>query len=319
MRRALILFAATFAAPALCLAQVSGNVVYSQGGGGSRNSDRARQQELAKRSMMDAGTATSLIIDASVLMNVKADEHVAVFGVMQECTAVSECNQKVDAAVASFSAAVRGLGVPAENVFVDFTTQNKIYGFDVGEKLAKERLVGFELKKNVSVRYADSHLLDKLVLAAAGAGIFDLIKVDYFVRDTSAVLERLMEEATRIAKQKAARREQLFGLKLQKTPQIYTEKPSIYFPTEMYDAYTAAESENVSQTPSYNQQTHVIQNARKSRTFYFNPLDAQGFDLVINPIILEPVVQYTLYLKLKYDFEPPKPAAPPQRRRARRR
>jgi uncharacterized protein YggE len=267
---------------------------------------------------VDAGTATSLLIDASVLMNVKADEHVAVFGVMQECTAVPECNQKVDAAVASFSAAVRGLGVPAENVFVDFTTQNKIYGFEVGEKVAQEKLVGFELKKNVSVRYADSRLLDRLVLAAAGAGIFDLIKVDYFVRDTGAVLDRLMEEATRVARQKAAKREQLFGLKLQKTPQIYTEKPSVYFPTEMYDAYTAAESENVSQTPSYNQQTHVIQNARKSRTFYFNPLDAEGFDLVINPVILEPVVQYTLYLKLKYDFEPP-PKPAPQRRRGRRR
>jgi uncharacterized protein YggE len=315
MRRALILFAVTFAAPALCLAQVSGNVVYSQGGG--KNSDRARQQELAKRTLMDVGTATSLLVEASILMNVKADEHVAVFGVMQECMAVPECNQKVDAAVKSFSAAVRGLGVPAENVFVDFTTQNKIYGFDVGEKLVKEKLVGFELKKNVSVRYTDGNLLDKLVLAAAGAGIFDLIKVDYFVRDTGAVLDRLMEEATRVAKQKAARREQLFGLKLQKTPQIYAEKPSIYFPTEMYDAYTAAESESVSQTPSYNPQTQIIQNARKSRTFYFNPLDAEGFDLVINPVILEPVVQYTLYLKLKYDFEPPKPAPKPRRSRRR--
>jgi hypothetical protein len=40
--------------------------------------------------------------------------------------------------------------------------------------------------------------------------------------------------------------------------------------------------------------------ARKSRTFYFNPLGADGFDAVINPIIIEPVVQFTIYVKVKY-------------------
>ena len=47
----------------------------------------------------------------------------------------------------------------------------------------------------------------------------------------------------------------------------------------------------------------TVQSLRKSRTFYYNPLTADGFDRVIEPVILEPVVQFTLYLKLKYEIE----------------
>jgi hypothetical protein len=46
-----------------------------------------------------------------------------------------------------------------------------------------------------------------------------------------------------------------------------------------------------------------VQRARKSRTFFFNPLNADGFDAVINPIVIEPVVQFTLYLRVKYEVE----------------
>ncbi|HEX8118644.1 MAG TPA: hypothetical protein VF521_15320, partial [Pyrinomonadaceae bacterium] len=186
MRRALLLFAAVFIAPALCRAQASGNVAYAQPGQG-RQSAQAEQRELNKRSQMDA-SGNSLIVDASVLMNVRADEHVAVFGVMQECAAVPECVQKVDAAIADFTAGLRQLGVAPEEVFVDFAAQNKIYGYELEKErnLAREKLVGFELKKNVSVRYKERTLLDRIVVAASRAGIFDLIKVDYFVRDTAA-------------------------------------------------------------------------------------------------------------------------------------
>ena len=67
----------------------------------------------------------------------------------------------------------------------------------------------------------------------------------------------------------------------------------------MYDSYTAAESESVSRPRDLDRFT--IQQARKSRSFYFDPLDGNGFDEVLNPVIIEPVVQFTLYLKLKFE------------------
>jgi uncharacterized protein YggE len=282
------------------VAQASGNIGYSQSGGNAR----AEQNERNKRVLAkeDAPpSATSMFVEASVLLNVKADEHVAVFGLAHECATVAECNQKMDATVNGFSEDLKRLGVAPDAIFVDFAAQNKIYAFQLEGNLAKEKLVGFELKKNIAVHYRDKSLLDKLIVTAAASKIFDLIKVDYIVRDPGSIHNRLAEEAARIIKQKMARHEKLLGIKLQPPAQVFAERYSAYFPTEMYDSYTAAESENISQ--SYDDEKYVVQRARKSRTFFFNPLNADGFDAVVNPIVIEPVVQFTLYLRIKYEVE----------------
>ena len=288
------------AVAAACFAQASGNIGYSQSSGNAR----AKQNERNKRVLAQGEappTATGMFVDASVLMNVKADEYVAVFGLSDECAAVAECNQKMDARVNEFSAELKRLGIGGNDVFVDFAAQNKIYGYQVEGSVAKEKLVGFELKKNISIHYKDKLLLDQLVIAAARSKIFDLVKVDYIVSDPGKVQDRLMEEAAKVINHKAARYEKLSGIKLQPPAQVYVERPSIYFPTEMYDSYVANESEEIS--VDYYRQRYTIQGARKGRTFFFNALNADGFDYVINPVVIEPVVQFTLYLKVKYEVE----------------
>ncbi|HKS27470.1 MAG TPA: SIMPL domain-containing protein [Pyrinomonadaceae bacterium] len=295
-----LLFLMTILGASPCFAQASGNIGYSEAGGNRR----AEQNEIAKRSPTNVPpSATSMFVEASVLMNVKADEYVAVFGIAEECLTVPECNQKMDATVAEFTTALRQLGVKADDLYVDFAAQNKIYGYQIEGNIAKEKLMGFELKKNISIHYKDKELLDKLVVTASRSRIFDLIKVDYIVSDPSPIQNRLMEEAARIVKQKVSRYERLMGIKLLPPAQIYAEKPSIYFPTELYDSYTAAESENISPDYYSDRQRYTIQRARKSRTFFFNPVKANQFDYVINPVVIEPVVQFTLYLKIKYEVE----------------
>ena len=169
-------------------------------------------------------TGTSMFVEADVLMNVKADEYVAVFGVSREAETVEECGKKMDAAVKEFSEALKPLGVGDGDVFVDFVAQNQIYGFEVTGDIAREKLVGFELKKNVSIHYRDQALLDKLIVAAAKAKVYDLIKVDYVVKDSRRVHDRLMKEAARVIKHKTARYEELLGIKLQPPAQVYAEQ-----------------------------------------------------------------------------------------------
>jgi hypothetical protein len=103
----------------VCLAQVSGNSSYAQTGGKAR----AEQNERNKRAMAQGEappTGTSMFIEASVLMNLKADEYVAVFGVLQECGAVPECNQKMDATTNQFAGELKQLGIGSEDIFIDF-------------------------------------------------------------------------------------------------------------------------------------------------------------------------------------------------------
>lgn len=301
MKRALILSLMIISSVGVCFPQASGNVGYSQSGGNAR----AEQNERNKRSLAQLElppTGTGMFIDASVLMNVKADEFVAVFGIAQECSTVAECNQKMDRVVNEFTAALSQLGLSKNDMYVDFASQNKIYGFQVAGGIAKENLVGFELKKNISIHYRDKGLLDKLVIAASQSKIFDLIKVDYVVRDGVGIQNRLMEEAAEIIKRKAVRYEKLLGIKLPAPAQVYAEKPSVYYPTEMYDSYAAYESEEMGGGGDADRQKYTVQGARKSRTFFFNALNADGFDQVVNPVVIEPVVQYTLYLKVRYEM-----------------
>ena len=284
----------------LGFAQASGNIGYAQPYGNTRPTQNEHSKRVLAAAELPPGSNT-MFLEASVLMNTKADEYVAVFGLAQEGVTVPECNQKMDTVVQEFSAALKPLGISGDDLYVDFVAQNKVYKYRIEDNVAKEELAGFELKKNVSIHYRDKLLLDKLVIAASRSQIYDLIKVDYIVKDPQPIQNRLMEEAAEIIMRKAARYQKLLGIKLLLPPQVYAEKPSIYYPTEMYESYTAFEAENV-EVEQYRSK-YVVQHQRKGRTFFFNALNADGFDTVLNPVVIEPVVQFTLYLKVRYDIE----------------
>jgi uncharacterized protein YggE len=281
-------------------AQVGGNVGYGEAGGRSR----AQQTEVAKRQLARdemPPTDSTMFIDASVLLNVKADEFVATFGIAEEAETVEACQAKMDATVTAFVDEVKRMGIAPDAIFVDLTAQTRVYGYKVEGNLAKEQLAGFELKKTVAIRFRDKSLIDRMLLTASRQKIYDLIKVDYIVTNLSAVTKQLAEAAADVIKAKAARYESLLGLKLRAVPQVIAERTSSHFPTDMYDSYAAGETEALSGSPDRSQIT--VQSLRKTRTFYYNPLTGNGFDRVIEPIILEPVVQFTHYLKLKYEIE----------------
>ena len=298
-----VLVACLVVGPGVCRGQFGGNVSYGQAGGRAR----AEQNERVKRTLTENDlppTNSSSFVEASVLMNVKADSYVAVFGIVQEAETVEECNRAMDATVKAFSDGLKAMGVGGGgDLFVDFVAQNRVYGYEVTGDVAREKLAGFELKKNVSIRFTDKALLDRIVATAARAKVYDLIKVDYVVKDLKRVNDRLMKEAARIIKEKTARYKALLGTTLEPPGQVYAERSAAYYPTQMYDSYTAFESEQVTAS---NRDRLTTKAARKSRTFYYNGLDSSGFDDVIDPVITEPVVQFTLYLKVRYDVEKPR-------------
>jgi len=161
MVRAFTMTLAIIAYCSLAVGQTSGNASYSQSDGSA--SSRARQNERNKRIPMQGEVQTDgMFLEAHVLMNVLADEYVAVFGVAQECVTVAECSQKIDAVISEFTKAVQLMGVSGNDVTVDFATQSKIYEYKLSVDVAKEELTGFEVKKNVSIHYKDKQMLDKL-------------------------------------------------------------------------------------------------------------------------------------------------------------
>ena len=168
---------------------------------------------------------------------------------------------------------------------MDFITQNRVYNFTPAtDGTIREKLEGFETKKTVAVRYTDRAVLEKLVAAAAGASIFDLIKVDYVITDMGKIRGRLFEEASRVIKQKEEGYARSLDLRF-KRQAVFQETYETYYPAELYQTYTAFEAGAVEQ--SYDSRMRVVRE-RKSSTSYLEPLDRSAFDVVINPAGMEP-------------------------------
>jgi len=236
-------------------------------------------------------------IEAYVLLNSAPDEFVAVFGVAQEGPTAAESNNKVNTKLDLFLKAIARLGIARGDTFVDLITQNRVYSFVPSpDNIIQEKLTGFETKKTIAVRYKDRALLEKLLAEAAAVSIFDLIKVDYVINDMTKIRSRLFEEASRIIKQKEETYARALGIKLRRDA-IYQEKYDTLYPAELYETYRAFESGTVE--TNYDSRTRVVRE-RKSSTSYLEPLDRSAFDAVLTPIGIEPVVQATLYLKIRY-------------------
>ncbi|MFY9232937.1 MAG: SIMPL domain-containing protein [Fimbriimonadaceae bacterium] len=286
-----ILVVTTIASHALT--QISGGAA-SYGQQGRSGVEQARANELAKRTNRPED---GKYIEASVLMNVLADEYVAVFGINEEGKTLDEARQKMEGAIRTFTASLRQMKLNPADYYVDFVAQNRIYGYvPAGDNAVREVVVGFEIKKNVIIRYKDKTLIDQITEAASKSGIFDLVKVDYVVKDIEAVQTRLVTEAARILKRKMEEQERLLGVKVGQFTGNSAPNFSIYYPADMYDSYVAQESESMEGW----RQNFTIQRARKPRTFYFNGLTAKDFDSVINPVVNEPVVQFTVYVRIRY-------------------
>ncbi len=83
------------------------------------------------------------------------------------------------------------------------------------------------------------------------------------------------------------------------TSNVANEKYDAFYPGDLYADYQAFES---GKTYGNYDNNRVI-SQRKTKTFYYEPLDANDFDSVINQIGIEPMVQFTLYLRVQYDLK----------------
>lgn len=91
---------AVVASSTLCWGQVGGNSVYGQASGRARAEQAERNKRLLTKEDLPP-SSTSTFVEANVLMNVKADAYVAVFGITHEAETLAECSRKMEATVSS--------------------------------------------------------------------------------------------------------------------------------------------------------------------------------------------------------------------------
>jgi hypothetical protein len=141
------------------------------------------------------------------------------------------------------------------------------------------------------------------VSAAADAQIFDLIKVDYIVSDFDSIRARLFEAAVKVVKSKEQKYASSLGVSLGAVG-VSAEKYDVAYPAEAYQRYQAYETGEASVYNNQGTSSRVVQ--RKSFTFFYDPFEASSFDSVLVPLGLEPAVQFSIYLRMQYEFKRPK-------------
>ncbi|MBK6775063.1 MAG: SIMPL domain-containing protein [Flavobacteriales bacterium] len=238
-----------------------------------------------------------LYLEVNAMMNAKANSYLAIFHITQLGQTAEEADSLMSERVNGLVRRVKKDGVLDSDVFTDMLSFVPVYEYEAIRKLFsktyQEVPAGFEIQKNIHIRFDDARTLDKLVTAAAKEEIYDLVKVDFFVEQQSACYDTLRMFATRLLQQKLANFEKL-GLKVEESHRTAAEKNGAYFPLDRYTTYKAHSQASLNSK----RKGQLTNDVRKPTTLFYNKVPYSNFDIVLHAEITEPPVQYTYNLTM---------------------
>jgi len=264
--------------------QISGNQVY-----GNETNYSQKERYSSDNVQKIISTQNSETYKINVLNNVKADSYVVTLGLNQEGANVKDCNTKINSRIQQFKSELKKMNVQTNNpddFYVDFITQTKIYDYKVNQEgkdiNATQIDKGFEIKKNIIFRLDDINKFDAIVDLASRFQIFNIVKVEYHVKNTDGIYKQMFKEAVKINDERRNLKSKLNDNYKDVKPRISVNFYSIQ-PKEQYKTYQAYESSNVNYSQDYNSdRTFVRREQRKSSTFYYDGQKSNFYDSIIN-------------------------------------
>ncbi len=270
--------------------QVSGNINY-------RNQVQYSDANIS----IAPPAANGNIISVKGLANVKAEQYVAIFSVTQTGESAEEVSQLMDQRINSALDRIRlnqNVGI-----YVDMISFVPVYQYlaekkTFSKKTYNEVPAGFELKKNIHLKFTDPSQLNDFISVLSKNEIYDLVRVDYFAGSMESIRKELMNRARLSLQEKIKNAESLLGESFAAAGKSISDGYRTSLPTEMYKSYEAYNSSSL----ALHKFTNVTQ-APKSTTSYYQPILDREFDFVINPVIHEPVIQVMYEIKLMVNRE----------------
>ena len=236
------------------------------------------------------------------MANLKADEYVAIFCLSQTAPTAVEVEKLMTERLESVLKELKPK--PEIKTFVDMVSFVPMYEFESEKKIFSKRTYnevpkGFELKKNLHIRFNKAEQLDELVSVCAQHEVYDLVRVDYISHKMEATKQELAKRSDELLKAKILRYEGLLGLKFNEYELMLTDEYRVLYPVEMYRSYQAYSASSLSYTDSQSGKGGRIQRLDKGLSLYYQPVMDKEFDFVLNPSILEPVIQVLYELKVQ--------------------
>lgn len=246
-----------------------------------------------------APSGKDVSITVNGLMNIVADNYVAVFNLVQIGESLEEIDKLMNERIDTFRDELHKLGIAGESVKTDLVSFVPRYDVQTESKLFSKSYnevpSGYEMQKNVSVDYSKSSQLDIIMSSALRAEIYDIVKVDYFIRDIELLRDSLRNECVREMKRKTHAFEQL-GMKISDMDVMINDAFYNLQPSERYFSYQSYAR------PSFNaaKKRQNLNEAPKVVSRYYNQQDYSGYSVVINPVVNEPVIQLSYSITARY-------------------
>ncbi len=281
--------------PIYTIAQVTGNLLYDP-----NNRIFFQQAEQPVKATVQGDV---LVLEVNAMMNVKADSYLAIFHLNQLGQSAEEADSLINGRIEGLLDRLEREKIATADVFVDMLSFVPVFEIEETRKLFsrtyQEVPAGFEIQKNIHLRFTDPRVLDRIVTAAAKEEIYDLVKVDYYISDQGARYDTLRLFAQRTMQQKLDHFEKL-GLKIEESHRTGGERNGAYFPLERYTTYSA----NSRSSLNSRRKGQLVNDIRKASTLFYNKVPYSSFDLVLHPEITEPPVQFTYNLTLHCRLPP---------------
>ncbi|MCA0133428.1 SIMPL domain-containing protein [Winogradskyella alexanderae] len=247
--------------------------------------------------------STSITIDVKALQNVSATTYTAIFNVTQIGTTAEETNALMKKKIDSIKARLKTIGISNDNVAIDVISFIPIYEVEITKKLFSKTYTevpkGFELQQNIHIQFSKTNQFENILEACAKSEVYNLVKVDYFIEDIQAVYKNLQDQLLEFIEDKKTYYKML-GFDLAKYNVAVADDKYCYFPKDFYQSYQAFNSVSFE---AFDKERGVT-SAKKQTSYYYQPLTYENYDIVVNPSILEPVVQIGMNIKLLFTPKP---------------
>ena len=251
---------------------------------------------------------SDLLVRVHVLYNAAPSSYMAIFHMNQAGKKVQDIDSLMSKRVAKLIAQAQSIGLKKEDFYTDmialvpiFEKEKKTFG-----KNYTQVPKGFEMQKNLHVRYKNAAQLDALFTLAAQCEIYDLIKVEYFYDSTETANQILKNKAVQVLNQKLKTYKQM-GISLDTNFRMVQEQRHQYFPIDEYRSYSplavsTLEADEVSDAAK----SGIPQQSSTQRTtMFYNQVSSDGFDAVINPAPLAPTIQFVYNVDVRYKIHVP--------------
>jgi len=253
----------------------------------------------------------TIVLNIKGISNQKAAEYVAIFSITQTAKTAEEADKLLQIRYDGFSTELQKIGIKKEDTYLDMISFVPLYEYEVEKKVFSRNTFneipkGFEIQQNLHVRYKDGNLISKIVSAAAKNEIYDIVKVDYFVNNQEQIKIELQQKCINFLNEKLKEYEKM-GVKLDTMTHTVAEASFVAYPNERYSSYQAYASS------SLENERGKVNNARKITTQFYDKIPFNTFDVVVNPTILEPELQFMYDLKIVYQTKKYVAATPPKK------